>query len=363
MLSSKFLSKLGVMAMPWLCTLAGCGGDDSARTPRGVKAGQTTEFLVPQFPGGGTSGTADSIGAGIDTIGCGPDTTPASPTSGPAPGEKVTMMCFYSAEQVPASTIEWVVETAQNEELVHIRQTFNPDFVDNSYGETQIGWTADAPQDGRKGKGRGRKGRRGHRFKDLVGSDHTQIQLTDGHGDVVLDFKVDYLSEKESAISGYATLGVEDGDGKVITGDQSAVVAVSTSLDRNLNLCGLSEYTENSPPTTDDYAPSLEAPEWDYRVVYDVWVQLDVFGDAGFGEALIDHVHASPSKAGKSTIEVTPGDCPPDWCDRPEGCDETDEPPDEDEPCGTLLDQDCGGGEPPTPVDCDEQPQLCSRPQ
>ena len=87
---------------------------------------------------------------------------------------------------------------------------------------------------------------------------------------------------------------------------------MATSLDRNLNGCGLDEYIESSPVTDTDYAPAREAPDWDYRVVYEVWVDLRVFGDAGFGSVLIEHVHASPSKEQDNTVDVVPRDCDTD---------------------------------------------------
>jgi hypothetical protein len=161
-----------------------------------------------------------------------------------------------------------------------------------------------------------------HTFRDLVGSDHAEFKLRDASGQLTHQFKADYLTESTSAPSGYASLGVVGGEGKFITGNASDVVAVSTSLDRNLNACGLGAYTENSPATDASYTPNPAAPNWDFRVVYDVWVKKAAFGSAGFGAASVDFVHASPSKAGSATIEVTPGDCPPDWpyCTDPAGC-------------------------------------------
>jgi hypothetical protein len=123
----------------------------------------------------------------------------------------------------------------------------------------------------------------------------------------------------------------------------------------------LTQYTESSPPSDDDFSVSEQAPEWDYRIVYDVWIKRSAFGAAGFGEALIEKVHASPSKADSNTVEVTPGDCPPDWCDEPGGC--TGDPPDEGEECNPL-DDGCGGdGDPPeVPLDCEDLPEGCERP-
>jgi hypothetical protein len=105
-------------------------------------------------------------------------------------------------------------------------------------------------------------------------------------------------------------------------GSATDVVAASTSLDRNLNACMLGSYLEDSPATDADYTPNASAGAWDYRVVYDVWVKRASFGDVGFGNAIVDFVHASPSKAGENTVTVTPDECPPEWpyCQDPDGC-------------------------------------------
>ena len=74
-------------------------------------------------------------------------------------------------------------------------------------------------------------------------------------------------------------------------------------------------------------------------MVYEVWIDASVFGDAGFGHAEIENVHASPSKEEDNTILVIPGDCPP--CDTEEdGCDPWDHPCDPaTEDCGIDTDQ------------------------
>jgi hypothetical protein len=215
----------------------------------------------------------------------------------------------------------------------------NPAFVDNTYGSTAIGWggsdasvaAAPAPSPAAPpGAGAGPAGPtgmamapppgpggHGHAFDpDLVMSDHALFDLTDRTGKLVLSFNLDYISALSSAPSGYATLGVGGGDGNMITGAASAIAYASTSLDRDLNACGYSSYTTDSPATDDDYTPNPSTPNWDYRVVYDVWVKESAFA-GGFGAATIPYVHASPSKT-DATIPVSPGPCPP-LC-KGEGC-------------------------------------------
>jgi hypothetical protein len=109
---------------------------------------------------------------------------------------------------------------------------------------------------------------------------------------------------------------VSGGDGAMITGSASSIVYYGTSLDRDLNACGYGQYTTNSPPTDASYTPWSAAPNWDFRVVYDVWV-LESALPAGWTVS-IPYVHASPSKE-QSTYTVTAAPCPPLHCVG-EGC-------------------------------------------
>jgi hypothetical protein len=158
----------------------------------------------------------------------------------------------------------------------------------------------------------GGRGRNGHTFRDLLGSDHAEMQLLDAAGDVAVQFKLDYVTASDAAASGFGTLGVSGGEGTLIVGDDASILATSTSIDRNLNGCGLSTFTADSPSTDELYTPSPDALEWDYRVTYEVWVAADAFGEAGFGSALIELVHASPSKLDGDSLDVRPAPCPVD---------------------------------------------------
>jgi hypothetical protein len=241
-------------------------------------------------------------------------------------------------------------------EWVHIRLTLNPHFVDNTYGDTAIGWDKDdgadptdapgavppdpaaeppgtgapppAPAAGPPGAGAPspapagarppraeagpRAGRGGHTFQDLLGSDHAELQLLDASGAVSMHFRLDYISESNEAASGYASLGVSGGEGKLIVGQAAWVLATATSNERNLEACGLGSFTESSPATDAAYTPNASATDWDYRVAYEIWVASDAFGSAGFGSALIENVHASPSKLDGNTVDVSPAPCPID---------------------------------------------------
>src|SRR5262249_9254224 len=104
---------------------------------------------------------------------------------------------------------------------------------DNSYGANALGW-----------------GDKGHKFNDLVGSDQATFQFKNGAGQVVLQFKEDYLSRSASYPSGYGTLGVSGGDGGILVGSAASVLFVSSSLTENLNkppfLNNLGQYTVDS---------------------------------------------------------------------------------------------------------------------
>jgi hypothetical protein len=231
-----------------------------------------------------------------------PDDLPpgAAPGFGSEPLEGAATTCFFSSRSsAPAATIEHRVEVGQLASLVHVRLTLDPHFVDNTYGSTAVGWSAS-----KKGK---------HTFADLVGSDHAQLLLDDGAGATALDFLVDYISADASAPSGYRSLGVRGGEGKMLRGVADDVVAATTSLDRNLNERQLTAFIADSPATDTGLGPSPSAPAWDFRVVYEAWVRTAAFGAAGFGAARVSFIHASPSKTGTNTENVTEGSCPQGW--------------------------------------------------
>jgi len=258
-----------------------------------TNAGDPNDPNDPNDPGAVT----DPVGPGFP---CAGDASADDPLTN---GE---LRCFNSEDQPespPVVVIEYALETFDGVEAVHVRLTFDPDFVDNSFGATALGWDRD------------------HKFKDLVGSDHAQVVLLDTTGEVLFDLKLDYISEDPDSACGYASLGPSGGGGRVNVGDESAILGWSTSLDENLNARGYCEYTTDSPETDASCTPNPAAPDWDFRVVYDVWVRADAFAPSGFGTAHMDSAHASPSKADGNTVIVTPGDCPADWCTEVGGCD------------------------------------------
>ena len=318
---------------------AASSGGGSANSGNGGNATNGSSTPGPKFTGSGTAYLPLTPGCGPETAtSCTgtcerqADTDPGAIIRAPA------TLCFGGEEDPtpndPLATIEQVLEVIGGKRVAHLRVTFDPSFVDNTYGENACcGWpepetTGTDPNGGMNPPGgmnmdpmggmkMPKPGKGGHTFDDLVGSDHVELLLTDGTGNTVMDFKVDYITAASGTSCGYRTLGVTGGEGKVVTGSASAVLGAATSIDRNLNGCGYC-YTTDSPATDSSYTPSAEAPAWDYRVVYEVWIDLDAFGSAGFGQAYITNVHASPSKLENNTVEVTATPCPSDW-DTPMG--------------------------------------------
>jgi hypothetical protein len=288
------------------------GDGDGDSTTDGI-----TIIQVPQIPGGGSNAAPLSPG-------CGPETAQdcTAPGGGCDNGELLSggsvkvhdagAVCFYGeGMENPSATVEHITESVNGQEYVHLRVIFDPNFVDTVYGEcsAETGW-----------------GAKGHKFGDLVGSDHTELILYNCDGEMSMHVKVDFLSKDADSACGFSNLGVTGGDGKVIVGDAEHVLAVGTSLDRNLNGCGYCDDemadsggmggpgsgTAHSPcPSGDGYEPSAESPEWDFRMVYELWIDPAAFGSSGFCHPDIEYVHASPAKSSNDTILVEPDDCPP----------------------------------------------------
>ena len=226
------------------------------------------------------------------------------------------------------------------------------DFVDNSYGDNQIGWGDDAAST------------KNHNFKDLVGSDKLHLKFFETLADQTadnanLDITVDYLAgdAKDAAATKYGTGGIgaggptdpdldEKNDGKIDFGDASSVIAIGTALDFNLNQSnaaaslGLDELTDrdgtagNSPGFTttstdpdDQYASASAAyPDWIFQMGYELEIDgtlfLDDDGNLAFSEAnlMIADAHVSPRKAASNfdlVESLTPIPVPGDTPDTP----------------------------------------------
>jgi len=185
---------------------------------------------------------------------------------------------------------------------------------DNSYGANAVGWP------------------NGHKFSDLVGSDHAGFELIDPSNTVRLSFNIDYITAKPGTPSGYASLGPFGGDGKILVGTLSpSDIEFTSSLAENLNTLGyfaggvqtvgtgVANLLVNSPPTantTDDYtltpAAAAAFPNgWNFHDTYFVTIKAAKLASLGFNIATWqvvpnpDQLHNSPAKP----CPVTGGAC------------------------------------------------------
>jgi len=162
-------------------------------------------------------------------------------------------------------------------------------LVDNTYGETAIGWARDAPS----GKH--------HNFEDLIESDKAQFVFTDSLGNVVLDATMDYLSRTHKKSGTYRSMGVTGDDGEVALGSADSVLQWGTSLDYNFNMLGFI-LTDDSPATDENYGENPDYPGWVFEVTYELRVSGALFGANGFGDVGVPVVHDSPNKIGKNKV-------------------------------------------------------------
>jgi len=213
--------------------------------------------------------------------------------------------CVLPPLTTPCPAGSFLYTFAANGDLI-IRYDQFPAPNDNSYGVNSIGW------------------KKGHKFTDLVNSDHAGFQLIDGGGVVRLSFNVDYLSANASAPSGYASLGVSGGDGGMLVGTAAGITA-TTSLDRNLNgvnIPGLFNAAHvqqfgsvnvlvNSPPTDANHVTYVNSDPtlagWDFHDTYFVTVSAAKLASIGFSAATwrvepnASQLHNSPPKACPAT--------------------------------------------------------------
>ena len=184
-----------------------------------------------------------------------------------------------------------------------IRTTLSRTFTDNTYGSNTIGWPGS------------------HKFNDMRDKDWLQIALYDANNVKKMEFKIDYFSTTTvtpQSPSGFKSLGVTGGQGSMILGNSSDVVAAVTSMDKNLNTNGPTYYlTSNSPATNASYTPNPSFPNWIYYVWYEVTVNLSAFGTAGFGTVDIDKVRSDPSKTGNNYELVNEVPCTSSIPNRP----------------------------------------------
>jgi hypothetical protein len=213
-------------------------------------------------------------------------------------------------------TMAWTTDAQGNAYVAFVQPL---SINDNTYGANAVGW----------GTG-GKKG--GHSFGNLTGSDKAHFDLTNGAGQHVLSFNLDYITASTSASSGFASLGVNGGDGGIAgfgiaglgksgtgIGNAASILQWGTSLGYNLNTLGFKTFTTDSPATTPvhlnpdgtiDYSQGYTDPAnahgWVFNIEYEVEIAASAFGPSGFGSVTTPAAHDSPSKFGQNTIVVVP---------------------------------------------------------
>ena len=301
----------------WQCVRSGekivCASTDAAAPPDGsggwrctTEGGKTTcEKDAPVPPGGG-AWTCSLDNEFHWSCSGGTKPPPSTPSSSPVPPGWGSYDCYDAAAGSNAPTLPpntpWGTVLSQKvtyngEPAVHVKVTFNKVFVDNTYGINSSPYLTN--------KGATKQ----HTFQDLVGSDKVELFFADIKGNLAMHIVVDYISASTAVASGYDCLGVTGGDGKVVLGNASNVLAARSSLDVNFNDYGY-VLTQDSPVTDSSYAPDPKYPKWIFEVWYEVWVKWSAFGPDGPSKAYITGIHASPSRVGSNTIPVEPGKCP-----------------------------------------------------
>lgn len=225
-------------------------------------------------------------------------------TAPPAPSWNA---CYVSTKKPNVgANVRW---TVNSDGTITIFTVLTKNYVDNTYGANAIGWPVV------------------HRFSHLTGSDYLRLALYDKNNKKVLEFQLDYFSNVPvpkddddfdhnvddddedddgrhrhwGPHTSYDAKGVRGGNGKMIYGSASNIVAWTTSIDENFNVFGY-KLIKDSPATDSRYTVNPQYPNWIYEVTYTVTVRGSAFGGvANFGKAVVVSVHASPSKVGSTS--------------------------------------------------------------
>lgn len=217
------------------------------------------------------------------------------PSEGYTKGHLVTLTVEggKKSDNVPANNgMLWLFSDPVTSDLfVNFTQPLT--LIDNTYGNNAIGWGEHVAPSGKD-----------HKFRNLKGSDKAQFTITDGAENVVFDFTMDYISDSDSAPSGFASLGVASKDGHVHSGSANSLLAWGTSLDYNFNTLG-HVLTEDSPATDEDYTENPDFPGWVFEVTYEFQIDGSLFRDNDFGGLTIPTVHNSPNKIAKNVVFPT----------------------------------------------------------
>lgn len=132
---------------------------------------------------------------------------------------------------------------------------------------------------------------------DRIGQDSAEFQLTDGKGNVVLDFAADYISLAWGAPLGLATGGVNNGAGQMYVGNSANIGSITTTLSDSLNR-PVSDwgFLLNAPPPS----YSNNSNPWKFQCGYTVVIKKGCFGNNGFGDCKVKQIQHNKCKLGNN---------------------------------------------------------------
>ena len=209
------------------------------------------------------------------------------PVTGVVEGAYVINGITYTQDQISGDFAGYLY-TAEDGENFYFGFEQSVYINDNTYQANAIGWP----------------GKRGHRLKDLLNSEHIKVKLYDCSGNLALEFFLDYATKDRSS-GEMENLGVSGGDGAMLFGDPAHITGSGGGLVWNFNLAsptyGDKWNTNPQRVPTNTYDPGTTADPnapWIYELTYEWSVAKAAFPSGCFGAIEILEVHNSPFKTG-----------------------------------------------------------------
>jgi hypothetical protein len=199
-----------------------------------------------------------------------------------APGASATLTAVVIPVVTESTTVNGTTYTAGQlitQELsngnVEVTYLQNQAVFDNTYGTNAVGW-----------------GSAGHTFAQDI-NDNAEFNFTNGQGQSVFDFNLNYIGKDSADPSGYGTLGVNGGNGQVNVGKASWLVSYDTSLSDDVNNPAFLPVSTSGVLVNSPASPNTN---WNYVSSYTVVVSAAAFGSSGFGGVTVPCVEDCPSK-------------------------------------------------------------------